>query len=379
VVTRATSFVLRGESPARVGAGLTEFFRGFGPDAGGVVFLSGSLGARVEAVSQALAEAGLGVPLLVAAAAGVLSERGEIEGEPAAAALAFRVGSPEPVVADAASHDDAATLLAARLAELGHRAQATTLVCVQSEGNSPESLDPLLATRSAPLIGGGTPGSAPIAAISRAGQLTLGKIGALVLRGLTPARVRSSPACRLLMPLRPITGARGPLLTEIGGEPALDVLKSAAGDLAGQPLVLTVLAPETTPEESARSELLVRGIQGVDPARRAILLSGELEIGWRIAFAVRDATSARSDLELCARELARDAAGAEPLFGIYFSCAGRGSSLYGSPDVDLRILRGRFPEVPLIGMHSAFELAPFDGKPAVHFYTGVIALFTRPS
>jgi small ligand-binding sensory domain FIST len=362
-----------------VGAGLTEFFRTFGPDGAGLVFLSGSLGARVEAVSEVLAGAGLGMPLLVAAGAGVLSERGEIEGEPAAAALAYRGGSAEAVAADAATHDDAATLLAARLAELGPGKSATALVCVQSEGNSPDSLEALFTARTVSLVGGGTAGSAPIAAVRRSGRLELGKIGALVLRGLSPARVRSSPACRLLMPLRPITGARGPLLTEIGGEPALDVLKGSAADLAGQPLVLTVLAPETTAQDSSRSELLVRGIQGVDPARRAILLSGELEVGWRVAFAVRDAASARTDLELCARELARDAAGAEPLFGVYMSCAGRGASLYGGPDVDLRVLRGRFPEVPLIGMHSAFEIAPFEGKPAVHFYTGVIALFTRPS
>src|SRR6185295_12972176 len=113
-------------------------------------------------------------------------------------------------------------------------------------------------------------------------------------------------------------------------------------DLSGQPLILTALAPETSPEDAIRSELIVRGIQGVDPARRAILLSGDLEIGWRVAFAVRDAASARSDLELCVRELGREAGGAAPLFGVYVSCAGRGASLYGSPDVDLRILRGRF-------------------------------------
>jgi len=191
--------------------------------------------------------------------------------------------------------------------------------------------------------------------------------------------VRASPACRLLMPHRPITAARGPLLLEIGGEPALDVLKDVAEDLKGQPLILTVLAPETTPDDAARSELLVRGIQGVDPSRRAILLTGELEVGWRVAFAIRDAAAARSDLELCVRELGRDAGGAAPLFGMYVSCASRGTSLYASPDVDLRILRGRFPELPWIGLHSAFEIAPFQGRANVHFYTGVVGLFTRPS
>jgi len=293
--------------------------------------------------------------------------------------LVFRGGRPEAVVTRAPNHDDAATLLAARLSEGTRGVTSTAFVCMRAEGFGVDSLDPLRAVRSVSLFGAGTPGPAPIAAVTRDGEVELGIQGALLAKGLTPARVRSSPACRLLTPLRPITAARGPLLSEIAGAPALDVLKNAAEDLAGQPLILMVLAPEHTPEDAARSELLVRGIQGVDPARRAIVLSGELEVGWRVAFAVRDATSARADLELCARELAREAGGAAPLFGIYVSCASRGASLYGSPDVDLRVIRGRFPEMPLIGLHSAFEIAPFEGKPSVHFYTGVMALFTRPS
>lgn len=363
----------------RVAESLAESFRTFGAPAAGVVFLGGSLGERVEDVGRVLGAAKLGMPLLVAAGAGVVSERGEVEGEPAAAALAFRGGSPEALVADAGTRDDAAQLLAERLSEHSRGATPTAFVCVKAEGVTVDTLEPLLRGRPANLIGAGTPGSAPIAAIDREGRVELGSVGALLIRGLTPARVRSSPACRLLMPLRPITAARGPLLLEIGGEPALDVLKSSAEDLSGQPLILTVLAPETTPDDAARSELLVRGIQGVDPARRAILLSGDLEVGWRIAFAVRDAASARSDLELCVRDLGRDAGGAAPLFGMYVSCAGRGASLYGSPDVDLRILRGRFPELPWVGLHSAFEIAPFQGRSNVHFFTGVVGLFTRPS
>jgi len=97
------------------------------------------------------------------------------------------------------------------------------------------------------------------------------------------------------------------------------------------------------------------------------------------AFDVEQVRGGVEDLELCVRELGRDAGGAAPLFGVYVSCAGRGSGLYGSPDVDLRILRGRFPEVPWVGMHSAFEIAPFQGKANVHFYTGVVGLFTQPS
>jgi small ligand-binding sensory domain FIST len=75
----------------------------------------------------------------------------------------------------------------------------------------------------------------------------------------------------------------------------------------------------------------------------------------------------------------RETAGAQPAFGIYVSCAGRGASLYGAQDVDVRVIKHRFPELPLAGMHSSFEIAPHAGAPTLQLYTGVFALFTRPS
>ncbi len=375
----AVTFLQRGPSAERVSAGLVDAFRSFSGASAGLVFLGGSLAERVEDAAGVFGEADLGFPVLVASGAGVISERGELEGEPAATALAIRGGSPEAIVTAGANHDDAASALANRLSALSRGRGSTALVFAQSEGFGVDSIEPLLAARAANIVGAGTPGVAPVAAVDREGRVGLGILGSLLMRGLTPARVRSSPGCRLLKPLRPITAARGPLLSEIGGEPALEVLQSAAAGLEGQPLILCVLAPESAAVESPRSEFLVRGIQGVDPARGAIVLSGDLKLGWRVAFAVRDAAAARADLELCARDLAREAAGAAPLFGVYVSCAGRGTQLYDQPDVDLRILRGRFPEIPLVGLHSAFEIAPFEGRAAVHFYTGVFALFTAPS
>ena len=61
------------------------------------------------------------------------------------------------------------------------------------------------------------------------------------------------------------------------------------------------------------------------------------------------------------------------------SCAGRGNGLYGAPDVDVRLLRSRFPEVPVAGLHSSFEIAPSGGRPALQLYTGVVGLFAAPS
>ncbi|HEY6723647.1 MAG TPA: FIST C-terminal domain-containing protein, partial [Polyangiaceae bacterium] len=96
-------------------------------------------------------------------------------------------------------------------------------------------------------------------------------------------------------------------------------------------------------------------------------------------FAVRDAAAARADLEAALQRLSRDTAGALPSFGVFMSCAGRGSSLYGQSDVDVRLVRARFPEIPMAGMHSSFEIAPHDGAATLQLYTGVLSIFTAPS
>jgi len=79
------------------------------------------------------------------------------------------------------------------------------------------------------------------------------------------------------------------------------------------------------------------------------------------------------------REVQRESAGALPRFAIYINCAGRGMGLYESANVDVRLLRNRFADLPIVGFQSSFELAPFGDRLATHLYTGVLALFTSPS
>ncbi len=168
------------------------------------------------------------------------------------------------------------------------------------------------------------------------------------------------------------------MVLEIDGEPALEVLSATAKNLPDQPLVLAALA-DAPREGEERPPLLVRGIQGVDPARQGVIIAEEIKDGMRLAFAVRDAAAARVDLEAALQRLSRDAAGALPSFGVFLSCAGRGSSLYGQSDVDVRLVKARFPEIPMAGMHSSFEIAPHNGAAMLQLYTGVLAMFTNPS
>ncbi|GMV17362.1 MAG: hypothetical protein AMXMBFR56_55860 [Polyangiaceae bacterium] len=373
----AVSFVVQTRSPTRAARELATALGRVQRPAGALVFTSGALSELGSELGRELVAAAPGLPLLIASGAGVLTERGEVENEPAAAGILWTGGRTEVLVVGASGADEALEGLSRALSDRSAKSAPTAIAFVRPEGFSPSSLEPLWDARvTRHLLGAGTLGFDPVV-VDAEGRVSSGRAAALLVRGLSPPVIRTSPACRLLMPLRRITETRGALVTRIESEPALDVLSAVGESLAGQPLVLAVLSDDEPGE--GRSELLVRAVQGVDPVRRGLLISEEAREGTRIAFAVRDAGHARADLEAAARDALRTAAGAAPRFGIYVSCAGRGSSLYGAADVDAKILRARFGEMPFAGLASSFEIAPHRGRAQLQLYTGVVALFSAPS
>ncbi|MEB2313710.1 MAG: FIST C-terminal domain-containing protein [Sorangiineae bacterium] len=384
MATGALSFAVRGragEEEAEIARALGAAHAEVRRPAAALVFACGPLAARLEQVAAAVARATPGTPALVVSGAGVLSEQGALEGESAATGVVWSGGEASVLTTDAATPDELGEALARQLGDRVGRTAPTVLVFLRSNGVDPSALEPLRITRgTGHLFGAGVIGTPGALAIDARGHIATGGAVSLILRGAPPPLIRTSAACRLLGPLQTITETRGSMVVRLGGEPALDVLTAAGESLHGQPLVLAAVADEAAPGEAAgRPPLVLRGIEGVDPSRRAIVVSDELREGMRLGFAVRDAAAARADLEATVRELKRELAGAVPRFGLYLDCAGRGPALYGAPDVDLRVLRAGLGELPLAGMRSAFELAPLSGRPALHLYTGVIALFTSPS
>jgi small ligand-binding sensory domain FIST len=327
----------------------------------------------------AAAAAKLGpVPLVLATASGVLTERGEHEGVSAVAGVTWRGGSVAPlfVASDAGPESVGVRLAEQARAALGDTA-GTIVLFAQPQSLSTQALIQL--SRAAPratVIGGGTLSRGAFAA-APSGKAALGAVVGLVLKGLARPAVRSAPACRLLAPLAPVTEARGPMALRLGDQPALDRLASSASSLTGRPLVLAVLARDST--SAAAGSMLVRGIRGVDPARKGVVVTDEIGAGMLMTYAVCDPAASRASLAASVRDVERQLAGGAPQFGLLLTCASRGRALYGEPGVDSGIVRERFPHVPFAGMFSSFEIAPFEERAAMHFYTGVLAVFGAPS
>jgi small ligand-binding sensory domain FIST len=381
MLRRAQSFESRTGSPERVVAAFHAAFQEVSNAAAGIVFVSGSLLEQQEVLARLLAERQFGIPLLVVGSGGVLSERGELEGQSAATGLVWSGASAEIGVIDANRGDEGLSEGLGRfVAEVGSR--AVVALFVSPGGFTPRAIQRLGQSSLGNLVfGGGTVGQPGVIAVGAQGELVTGRAVAMAVRGLGVPRVRTTYSCRLLGPLRPITKARGPLVLELAGEPALDVLTRAGQNLQGQPLIFTVLARDPQERELATEprQLLIRGVQGIDPQARGLMVSEEVREGLFMTFGIRDAGAARDDLERLARELGREIAGAAPLAALYVNCSGRGRGLYGRANVDTRILRERFGDIPIAGMQSAFEIGPYGDAPSFQLYTGVLSLFSALS
>ena len=211
-------------------------------------------------------------------------------------------------------------------------------------------------------------------------------------------------------PLRTITQADGNVLLQLDGQPALDVLQADLGINLDQPrgpglqaavdTVRATLVGLSEPGSDAvgrggnfGSDVLVRHIIGLDPARRGVAIAAQPAESMRLAFCQRNVQAARADLtRICAEireeveseDLALQApgpgarTGATPQAGglmrgaVYISCAGRGGPHFGGPGAELQIVRRALGDVPLVGFFAGGEIA----RNHLYGYTGVLTVFT---
>jgi small ligand-binding sensory domain FIST len=223
---------------------------------------------------------------------------------------------------------------------------------------------------------------------------------------------RVTQGCLPLSKARKITAADHNVVTELDGEPALDVMLKELNVTLDAPehaleavratLVGLVHPADQTPERRAvarmgrfGNDVIVRHIIGLDPGRRGIAVSDRLEVGMQLSFCQRNVQAARTDLvRICAeiREelepeelplaavtaLAASEAEAMPhpargiAGAIYVSCSGRGGPHFGGPSAELQIIRRALGDVPLVGFFAAGEIA----RNHVYGYTGVLTVFT---
>ncbi|MDB5943447.1 MAG: hypothetical protein JWQ13_3013 [Ramlibacter sp.] len=220
---------------------------------------------------------------------------------------------------------------------------------------------------------------------------------------------RVTQGCQPIAPQRIVTACEGHVLTELDGEPALDVLLRDLRITLDEPqAAMTRLRATLVGLTEAGSDVVgrtgnfgadvtVRHIIGLDPARRGVAIAQQVSPGMRMAFCQRDAQAARADLmRICAeireelepeemtqavaaalaapRELAAPNPQRRIAGAVYVSCAGRGGPHFGGPSAELQIVRHALGDVPLVGFFAGGEIA----RHHLYGYTGVLTVFRAP-
>jgi small ligand-binding sensory domain FIST len=196
-----------------------------------------------------------------------------------------------------------------------------------------------------------------------------------VLMSGVEVRTVVSQGCRPIGKPFVVTRAERNFVQELGGEPALGRLRELAESATPEELELIQrglhvgLVVDEHKADFTRGDFLVRNVLGADRDSGAIAVGDQVEVGQTVQFQVRDADAADEDL----RELLR---GVDAEAALLFTCNGRGSHLFGTPDHDAGLVASMLGPIPTAGAFCAGEIGPVGGRNFLHGFTASLALFS---
>ena len=209
----------------------------------------------------------------------------------------------------------------------------------------------------------------------RDGVVGLGLTGNVVIDTLV------AQGCRPIGTPLIITRCEDNIILELGGQPALTVLRTLFDTLDGRDrelfrssLFLGVQMKDDV-IEYRHGDFLIRNMMGINPDRNAVVVGGLMKPYQAVQFHLRDAEASAEDLRQHLDAYCRS--GNKPAGALLFSCLGRGENLYGQPDHDSNLVISYLGNLPVGGFFCNGEIGPVGDTTFQHGYTSSFALL-RP-
>jgi small ligand-binding sensory domain FIST len=203
-----------------------------------------------------------------------------------------------------------------------------------------------------------------------------GAVGILV-EGPTNIRTVVSQGCRPIGRPLVVTRVDENIIRELGRRPALEVLRETfeslephEQELLRQGLHIGRVTSEYR-DHFARGDFLVRNVLGTDD-EGGLAITDVVRVGQTVQFHLRDADTADEDLRTL---LAAHSPAGQPAGALVFTCNGRGTRLFPSPNHDVDAIRAAYGPIPAAGFFAMGELGPIGAENFVHGFTASIALF----
>jgi small ligand-binding sensory domain FIST len=239
------------------------------------------------------------------------------------------------------------------------------------------------------------PGSTIIGGISSGGRqpgtnalyldnqfVTEGTVG-VSLSGNVQIDTVVAQGCKPIGNLMRVTKCDRNILEELDGKKPFDILGELYSGLSEKDISLfqnslflgVVMDPfEDNP---GIGDFLIRNVIGADQERGIISVGEMLSEGQIVQFHLRDSKTSIENLE----EMLDDYNTQEIEEGsgaLLFSCLGRGSYLYGTPDHDTDLFKSKVGPIPLTGFFCNGEIGPVGDTTYIHGYTSAFGI-VRPS
>uniref|UniRef100_A0A7C2K2C5 Histidine kinase n=1 Tax=Schlesneria paludicola TaxID=360056 RepID=A0A7C2K2C5_9PLAN len=177
-----------------------------------------------------------------------------------------------------------------------------------------------------------------------------------------------------------VTKSERNVIYELGGRPAMERLQELYPTLSARDQALIEqglhvgLAMSEYQDRFGRGDFLVSNVMGAHRESGAILLGNLVRTGQTVQFHVRDAETADEDLQHLLEALPKPSSLAG---GLLFTCNGRGTRMFSTPDHDAAAIQRQLGPLPLAGLFAAGEIGPVGGRNYVHGFTASVALFER--
>lgn len=177
-----------------------------------------------------------------------------------------------------------------------------------------------------------------------------------------------------------ITAARGNVIHELAGRPALETVERLIAQLPPRERTLVAgglligIVVEGGKPEYEQGDFLVRGVIGADPELGHLTVGALVHPGQVIRLHARDAASADDDLRRALRLRVAALTDSGPAGALVFSCNGRGASMFGPCDHDADAVEEELG-APAAGFFAAGEIGPVGGRSFLHGFTATVAVF----
>ncbi len=182
-----------------------------------------------------------------------------------------------------------------------------------------------------------------------------------------------------------ISRIEGPVVYELDGHPALEVLTEmlgqAPGVSAGDPLPLAVTLGQKQDDSDTPGNGVTyvnRLIIGANPKDGSItLFEGGFEAGTAVQVMSRDHDLMTGSARQQTRQLLASLNSVRPVLAFYIDCAGRSCAVSGSEVEEAGVLQAELgPDIPLLGFYAAAGVAPLPDQGRSLDWTGALTLFT---